>query len=134
MIVVGSQRVGMGEFQRMRAQSEQQYRDALGDSFDARALSETLDNLTARTLVERAVLAMEAQRLGLVVAKQEVEREILGYPAFRDASGPLRQGRLPELGLLRVRERAGLPRAATAIRPGREAGAGAANPGPRLRR
>jgi peptidyl-prolyl cis-trans isomerase D len=87
VIVVGSQHVGVGEFQRMRTQSEQQYRDALGDSFDARALSETLDNLTARTLVERAVLAMEAERLGLVIAKQEVEREILSYPAFRDATG-----------------------------------------------
>ena len=87
VVAVGPHRIGITEFERERARREDQYREALGDRFDARSMRDSVDALTARDLVQRAVLALEAERLGLTVAKQEVEREILSAPFFRDASG-----------------------------------------------
>jgi len=87
VIVAGTQRIGLGEFERTREQYTEQYRQALGEQFDARALSDTLDAATGQVLLQRAILALEAERLGLTVAKQEVEREILSNAIFRDASG-----------------------------------------------
>ena len=59
----------------------------LGDQFDARALRDSLDMSTARLLVERAILALEAERLGLTVTKQEVEREIRSSGGFLGPDG-----------------------------------------------
>jgi len=87
VVQVGPYQVGVAEFERTRAQQEEQYRQMLGDQFDARALRDSLDMSTARLLVERAILALEAEQLGLTVTKQEVEREILSTPGFRDSDG-----------------------------------------------
>jgi hypothetical protein len=51
VVEVGSYHFGMRDFERARAQSEAQYQQALGESFDAQALREALDGLAARTLV-----------------------------------------------------------------------------------
>jgi peptidyl-prolyl cis-trans isomerase D len=87
VVQVGPYRIGPAEFERTRAQREEQFREALGDQFDARAMSDSLDAVTARVLVERAILALEAERLGLTVAKQEVRREILSSPSFWTPEG-----------------------------------------------
>jgi hypothetical protein len=87
VVQVGPYRIGPAEFERTRAQREEQFREALGDQFDARAMSDSLDAVTARVLVERAILALEAERLGLTVAKQEVRREILASPSFWTPEG-----------------------------------------------
>jgi peptidyl-prolyl cis-trans isomerase D len=87
VIAVGDQRVNLDEFYRMRERQEQLYADAFGESFDARKLRDTIDSNTANILVERTILAIEAERLGLTVAKQEVERSLLANPTFRDESG-----------------------------------------------
>ena len=87
IVRVGPYRFGIAEFERERAQREEQYRQALGDQFDARALSETLDSLTARSLVEKGILADAADELGLTVARPELERLVLASDAFRDPSG-----------------------------------------------
>jgi peptidyl-prolyl cis-trans isomerase D len=87
VVQVGPHQVGIREFQRTRAQQEEQYRQILGDEFDARALRDSLDMSTARLLVDRAILALEARRLGLTVTKQEVEREILTGAGFRGPDG-----------------------------------------------
>jgi peptidyl-prolyl cis-trans isomerase D len=87
VVAVGPYRIGIAEFERTRSQREEQFRDALGDQFDARALRDSLDAMTARILVDRSILALEAERLGLTVAKQEVEREILASPLFWGPEG-----------------------------------------------
>ena len=87
VVAVGPYRIGIVEFERERARREDQYREALGDRFDARSMRDSVDALTARDLVQRAVLALEAERLGLTVAKEEVEREVQSASIFRDASG-----------------------------------------------
>ena len=87
VIVVADQRISVDEFYRMRDRQEQLYSDAFGDNFDANKLRDTIDSATANLLVERSILALEAERLGLTVAKEEVERSLLANPSFRDASG-----------------------------------------------
>ena len=72
VVQVGPYQIGVPEFERNRTQQEEQYRQMLGDQFDPRALRDSLDMSTARLLVERAILALEAERLGLNVTKQEV--------------------------------------------------------------
>jgi len=87
VVQVGPYQIGVGEFERTRALQEEQYRQVLGDQFDAQEMEGSLDMVTARLLVERAILALEAERLGLTVAKQEVEREILSTAGFRSPDG-----------------------------------------------
>jgi peptidyl-prolyl cis-trans isomerase D len=87
VVEVGPYRVSLAEFERTRAMREDEMRQTLGEAFDARKLRDTLDMLTAQVLVQRAILALEAERLGLRVAKQEVEREILASQGFRGEDG-----------------------------------------------
>ncbi len=87
IVRVGPHQFGSVEFNRERIQREQLYRNALGDGFDADALQKTLDETTVRALVDRALLALEAERLGISVSQQEVERSVLNWGAFRNSEG-----------------------------------------------
>jgi peptidyl-prolyl cis-trans isomerase D len=87
VITVGPYQFGFREFERARSRREASLQEQLGQQYDARALSETLDQMTARELVDRALLALEAQDLGLSVSKQEIERLVLADPYFRDEGG-----------------------------------------------
>jgi peptidyl-prolyl cis-trans isomerase D len=87
VVEVGPHSYGFREFERVRGRREEAIRQRLGDQYDARALSDTLDNLAARELVDQALLAMSAQDLGLAVSKQEIERGVLRDPGFRDEGG-----------------------------------------------
>ena len=85
VVGVGPYQFGASEFDRERKQREEQYRQALGEQFDEKALSESLDMLTAQVLSNRALLALEAERLGLTVAKPEIERAL--RPSFAGEDG-----------------------------------------------
>ena len=87
VLQVGPHRIGIAEFERTRKQREEQLRDSLGEGFDAAAASDQLDGITAQILIQRSILALEAERLGLTVSKQEVERELLADPGFRGEDG-----------------------------------------------
>lgn len=87
VVTVGPYQIDVPEFERTRELQERQYQQLLGDQFDARGMRDSLDMATARLLVERSILALEAERLGLTVAKQEVEREILSGLGFRGPDG-----------------------------------------------
>jgi peptidyl-prolyl cis-trans isomerase D len=87
VVEVGPHSYGFREFERVRGRRENAIRQQLGEQFDARALSDTLDNLATRELVDQALLAMSAEELGLVVSKQEIERGVLRDPGFRDEAG-----------------------------------------------
>ncbi|MDJ0847827.1 MAG: peptidylprolyl isomerase [Myxococcota bacterium] len=84
VVTVGPYQLGIYEFERVRTQREGEIRDALGDAFDARKMRETIDAAATRVLIERAILALEAERLGLTVTKGELEREILSLPGLRN--------------------------------------------------
>jgi peptidyl-prolyl cis-trans isomerase D len=85
VVGVGPYEFGISAFERERRQREEQYRQALGEQFDARALEESLDMLTAQVLTNRALMALEAERLGLTVAKPEIERAL--RPSFAGEDG-----------------------------------------------
>jgi peptidyl-prolyl cis-trans isomerase D len=76
VIGVGPYQFGIPEFERERAEREEQYRQALGDGFDAKAMAQSLDLVTAQVLTNRALLALEAERLGLSVSTSEIERAV----------------------------------------------------------
>ena len=87
VVELGETRLMISDFQRLRAQQEQAYRDQLGDQFDARAMRSLLDSQSLRTLVESAVLAESAHELGLRVSRQEIQRLVRQSPAFWNESG-----------------------------------------------
>jgi len=87
LIEVGDYRFGVMEFENERERQAERYRELLGDQFDADQLEDALNEVAARALVERAVLALEAQKLGLVVTKEEIEQVVLESAGFRDAEG-----------------------------------------------
>ncbi|MEE8474324.1 MAG: peptidylprolyl isomerase [Myxococcota bacterium] len=87
VVQVGPHQFDIRAFERTRAQRESVYQNALGDEYDARAMRDTLDDAAARTLVDRAILALEAEALGLTVSRKEIERSVLAGGGFRDESG-----------------------------------------------
>jgi len=73
---------------RVRANLERQYRDQLGDQFDALSANLQLQDRAVRQLVDRAILAAEARRMGLTASDAEVQRLIVrAFADFRDAEG-----------------------------------------------
>jgi peptidyl-prolyl cis-trans isomerase D len=87
IVVVGDESFGLREFGRIRAQRESMLQQQLGAEFDARALSDTLDQFAIQSLIERAILSQEASALGITVSKSEIERSISSNPFFADEAG-----------------------------------------------
>ena len=87
VVRVGPYAFGIGDFERSRAQQEAFFQQQMGDQWNPRAMSDTLDAITARQLVETSLLAIAADEMGLTVSKREVERLVLADPGFRDEGG-----------------------------------------------
>ncbi len=87
VVAVGEESFGLREFGRVRARRESMLQQQLGSEFDARALSDTLDQLAIQSLIESAILSQEASALGFTVAKSEIERSIRSSAFFSDPGG-----------------------------------------------
>jgi peptidyl-prolyl cis-trans isomerase D len=87
VVEVGPHRFGVSQFEAERARRAAQYQEAMGDQFDAAALADTLDEIAAQVLVERSILAQEAEKLGLVVTKGEIKRAVVESTGFRGPDG-----------------------------------------------
>jgi peptidyl-prolyl cis-trans isomerase D len=87
VVVVGSESFGLREFGRTRARRESMLQQQLGSEFDARAMSDTLDQFAIQSLIEQAILSREASALGIAVAKSEIERSISSSSYFADEAG-----------------------------------------------
>jgi peptidyl-prolyl cis-trans isomerase D len=87
IVTVGPYSFDYQEFERTRARREAMLQQQLGDQFDPKVLGDMLDQATARELVDRALLALEADSLGLRVSTEEIERFVLDDPSFRDENG-----------------------------------------------
>jgi len=75
---------------RVRSNIEQQYRDSLGDQFDAVSKNLQIPDRAVRQLVDRAILAGEARRMGLAAGTGEVDGVIReAFSGFRDDDGHL---------------------------------------------
>jgi peptidyl-prolyl cis-trans isomerase D len=87
VVELGDIRLGQVDFQRTRAQQAEAYRQQLGDQFSSDVGASFLDAQALRVLVERAVLAHEAETLGLRVGRAEIQRLIRDSPGFRNEEG-----------------------------------------------
>lgn len=74
VVAVGDRRYDAGDVQRVRRSQEAEYRRVLGDGFDPKAADAILDETAANILLRQALLAREADRLGLRVSDEEVRR------------------------------------------------------------
>jgi peptidyl-prolyl cis-trans isomerase D len=87
VVQLGEVRLGMPDFQRLRAQQEATFREQMGEQFDARTAAAFLDSQALRLLVESAVLAESASDLGMEVSREEIQRIVRQSPGFRNESG-----------------------------------------------
>jgi peptidyl-prolyl cis-trans isomerase D len=87
VIQVGPYAFGAREFEREREGRERTLQEALGERFNPRAMRELVDSQASQGLVQRALLALEGESLGLSVSKQEMQRSVAPY--FRDAGGQI---------------------------------------------
>jgi peptidyl-prolyl cis-trans isomerase D len=87
VVVVGDESFGLREFGRVRARRESLVQQQLGAEYDARAMSDTLDQFAVQSLIEGAILSREASALGIAVAKSEIERSISSSPYFAGEDG-----------------------------------------------
>jgi peptidyl-prolyl cis-trans isomerase D len=87
VVELGDIRLGQEDFLRVRARQEENYREQLGDHFDPRAAREMLDTMAVGSLVQSAILAHEAEALGLRVGTTEIQQLLRNSPGFRDETG-----------------------------------------------
>jgi peptidyl-prolyl cis-trans isomerase D len=87
VVQVGPYQFDRNDFERIRERREQQFQQSLGEGYDARAMRDTLDQLAVQTLIDRGLLSLEAEALGLTVAKEEIERIVRAAPLFHDEGG-----------------------------------------------
>lgn len=93
-VVVDGEQFDRQDVLRVRQQLEQRYREAMGDQFDAAAASLQLQDQAVRQIVDRAILAAEARRLGLAASDKEVDQLIRQtFSDFRDEDGRLSEER-----------------------------------------
>jgi peptidyl-prolyl cis-trans isomerase D len=87
VVEVGPFLFGVRQFEAERARRMEWYQEVMGDRFNAAELEDTLNDLTAQVLIERSILAIEADKLGVLVAKGEIEAAVKGSPSFRGPDG-----------------------------------------------
>ena len=87
IVKVGRYEYDRNDFERLRERREAQIQESVGEGYDARAMRDTLDQLTIQSLVDRGLLSLEAEALGLTVAKQEIERIVRSAGIFRGEDG-----------------------------------------------
>ena len=87
IVKVGRYEYDRNDFERLRERREAQIQESVGEGYDARAMRGTLDQLTVQSLVDRGLLSLEAEAVGLTVAKQEIERIVRSAGFFRGEGG-----------------------------------------------
>jgi peptidyl-prolyl cis-trans isomerase D len=85
LVELGDRRYSASDLQRFYQSEEQRFRDVLGDDFDPGRTRTYLENSAREQLINRAVLAYEAEKMGLHVGDEEVRRFL--RELFRNANG-----------------------------------------------
>lgn len=89
LIELGDRRYTESDLRRYLDGRERELRESLGDAYDPRIARDILEQSARNQLVGRAVLAHEAERLGIRASDEEVRNYLDGIAAFRNASGGL---------------------------------------------
>lgn len=87
LIELGDRRYSLEDLQRVRDDQEARLRESLGASFDANAAGPYLDQMAAQQLLQRAVLASEAERVGLRATDDEIRQVVRGF--FKTPEGAI---------------------------------------------
>jgi len=87
VVLVGNESFGLQEFGRARARRQSMLEQQMGSEFDARTMSDTLDQLAVQSLIEGAILSQQASALGIAVSKSEIERSISTSRYFSGEDG-----------------------------------------------
>jgi peptidyl-prolyl cis-trans isomerase D len=87
VVQLDHRRYSLQDLERVREDQERRLRDSLGDSFDPAAASAYLDQLAAEQIIQRAVLASEAERVGLRATEDEIRQVVRS--AFRSPEGTI---------------------------------------------
>ncbi|HTY16788.1 MAG TPA: peptidylprolyl isomerase [Myxococcota bacterium] len=85
LVALDDRHYGFDDLRRVRENQERQLKASLGDGFNPAAAGPYLDQMAADQIIQRAVLASEAERLGLRVSDDEV-RELV-RSVFRGPDG-----------------------------------------------
>jgi peptidyl-prolyl cis-trans isomerase D len=86
---VGDRAYRQRDLDRLVRQTQEQNRQILGDAYDSEAMAEQLNREAAGFLARNAILAGEAERLGLRVSAEEVRDYVRRIPGATDAQGRL---------------------------------------------
>lgn len=86
-VKVGDRTVSEREFLDELRRTERQLRDLYGTQWDQIRGQLNLASQTANQFIERELELAEAHRLGLRVSEEELQEEILSYPAFQREGG-----------------------------------------------
>ena len=86
---VGDRQFDWRDLDRIRQRQIDEYRRALGDAFDPNAAAQYLEQMAANTLVESAILAREAQRMGLRIGEGEMRAFLRSVPGGTKPDGRL---------------------------------------------
>jgi peptidyl-prolyl cis-trans isomerase D len=89
VVAVGDRSFDARHVLRVRQQQEAELRRNLGDSFDAEAASDFLDQNAASVLLRQALLAEAGERMGLTVSDPEIRAFLRRLPGATDEEGRL---------------------------------------------
>ena len=87
-VSVGDEQITYDEFRRQYQSLESRYRQMFGERYNAELARQfNLPQQALDQLINRRILLLEADRMGLLATDTEVQEAILEYPVFKDASG-----------------------------------------------
>lgn len=87
LVQVGRYEYDRNDFERLRERLEAQIQERSGEAYDARAIRDELDRYTLQSLEDRGLFSLEAEALGLTVAKPEIERVVRSAGIFQGEGG-----------------------------------------------
>lgn len=96
IVELGGRRYSLQDLQRTRQDQEARLRESLGDAFDASGASAYLDQMAAESLIQRTVLATEAERVGLRATDEEIRQVVRSF--FRTPEGTIDAAAAREFG------------------------------------
>ncbi len=91
VVQVGDRRYDTRRVRDVRANIENQYRQALGDNYDPKAADSFLNEQAAGTILQSALLVHVAEEVGLVASDEEVREYLKSIPGFQDESGQIQK-------------------------------------------
>src|SRR5262249_35242270 len=84
---IDGETISPDELYQAARQRDEFYRRLLGQGYDSMKKSLRLGAEAMGTLIDRKLVLAEARAMGLRTTKEEVSRQILDSPMFKDASG-----------------------------------------------